>query len=754
MRNTAVISCLILLLGLGSLFSQNRDFLSETITSTTNILCSAEDPDYLYLGTQGGLLRVDKTTGSKHLFHIANSPLGSNEITALAFDQEHKLWVGTQKAGLYSWDGSLWEDYNDYLFAHGIKTISGLCVDANDNIWTHNSSGNDPVLLKFDGLSWTEYNPTNSVLPAYPIAYLAAGPNGELWILSFSYFENYTPGVGWESWSHAYLSSVIDGGMSTLDLYGDAPHLQYILAGELSNIEVDSSGRVWLLTQDNGGTWWIRDGQAWSPLRIDSILGAGFTVTDMAFGSDNILWVCSRTQLAKLSPELIPTLYPVSSVGLVPKNILSVYQNDLTFNIIRPYDSEPGYLRFEDGIWIACDSSTNPLDYHDYTYLEDYAIDLAGNLWVAGSINQGIFRWDGQNWTQFNTQNSQLSSNSIASIYADPTGGIWIGTLGHLTRVVGDSWTVYDCEASGLWHPKQIVRGPDNKLHVIDNSSIYTWDITNQTGHVYLSVANHLLPSNYLQDIAVDQYNRKWIATSNGLVRWLGNDVAFFSTSNSPFNTNNFTALQRDGDYMWIGTRTGQLARLFVNEFQMQDLSAFGDPPASIFDLVVDTDHSLWLSSGFGPLYHWSNGVLHSTDTAGHALTNAEKTWILLGPDGRKWLNVARNGIISFNGEIVANADPAEDASPVSILSNHPNPFHNSTKLSFRAPKTGVYNLQIFNLRGQLLRTAVLNSSSKSQVDWLWDGCNERGERLGAGVYFARLSWSRGSCSRKLLLLK
>lgn len=745
MKAKAIFLCLILLCGAGLLLSQNRAFAPENISCTSSVTCSVEDADYLYLGTPGGLLRIDKDNQERNLFHVANSLLGSNEITALAFGSNNVLWVGTSRAGLYSWDGTVWKAHNDYLFNRGIKFIPRICVDGNGYVWIASRDEQNPVLLKYTPSGWTEYNPGNSELPAQSIVDMAIGINGSIWILSFDSFEYFTPGVGWEAWASGYLVKVNSSGMLIHNLCDGMPQLDS--NNTCFNLEVDSAGRPWLLTQEYGGTLWILDEYTWSSMRLSTVLATNFYATGIAIGENNTVWLSSQAQLAKLNSNLVPTLYPVTSTLFSPLALLSVYQNSLIFDVERPYNSIPGYLRFEDGVWTDCSSATNPLDYVSSSFVEDYAVDAAGNLWVSGSHLQGLFRWDGQNWTPFST-------NPITSIYADPTGGIWLGTLGHLTRVVGDSWTTYDCEASGLWHPQKMVRGPDNMLHVIDNSSIYTWDITNHTGHVYLSVDNHLLPSHYLQDIAVDQYNRKWIATSNGLVQWLGYDVAIFTTANTPFNSNNFTALQRDGDYLWIGTRTGQLARLFVNEFQMQNLSVFGDPPEAIADLAVDGDHSIWLTSEYGPLYHWVNGELHSTDTAGNALTLSESSQILIGPDGKKWLNMARNGIICFSGEIVANVDPGEDASPVSILSNFPNPFTSGTTFSFRAPETGSYTLEIFNLRGQLVLSTPIKSTAKAQVDWLWDGTNKRGERLAGGVYFARLSWPKGSCSRKLLLVK
>ena len=754
MKILPVILCLATLFAAAALFSQSRDFAPEAITCTATVKCSAEDAEYLYLGTNGGLLRVDKSTQEQQLFHIANSGLGSNQITALAFDQDQTLWVGTNRAGLYSWDGNSWQSHNDYLFSHGVFAVQKLCVDSNNQLWISAWHNSNIALLKYDGVNWIQYTPANSALPSSIICDLAAGPNGEIWVLSYHYFEDYIPGQGWISYTYAYLTSVIGGEVVTYDLINGPPYIPTSPYTSLTNVEVDSTGRVWLLEYHYGSSSVLRllDDGVWSVVPISDLVGASFELRDMAISANDSLWLLSHTQLAMVPPSLTnPTLYNVSGIDHIPDRILSIHQNTLTFGVLQQSNTELGYIRFQDNLWSDHSSALNPIA--DLETFETFAVDLAGNLWVPGNIDQGVFRWDGQAWTQFHTQNSPLSSNAIRSIYADPTGGVWIGTIGHLTRVVGESWTAYDCEASGLWNPKMMVRGPDNMLHVVDNDLIYTWDITNQTGHVYLSVDNNLLPSPYIQDIAVDMYNRKWIATAAGLVRWLGNDVDLITTP-YPFTSCNFTALARDGDYLWIANNIGQVARLFVNDFQLQDFSAFGDPPYSISDLAVDADHSVWISCNNGPLYHWANGELRSTDTAGHALTHCGRTNMAIGPDGTKWLSMYYNGIITFNGQIVPNSDPSTEQVPNPILSNHPNPFQTATTLAFQAPVTGVYELKIFNQRGQLVRSTILDSAADRDVAWIWDGRNDRGDKLACGIYLARLVWPTGSSRQKLLLLK
>lgn len=736
------------------LTAQTRDFAPEAITCTSTVNCSAEDANFLYLGTNGGLLQVNKVTQAQFLFHIANSGLGSNQITALAFDQDHILWVGTNRAGLYSWDGNAWQGHNDFLFAHGVFAIPKLCVDSNNQLWMSAWHNNNSALLKYDGVNWTEYTSTNSILPIYPIVDVAAGPNGEIWALSYYYFEQYVPGEGWYMYSYAYLSCVSANEVVAYDIHNGPPYIPTSPYTSLTNVEVDSTGKVWLLEYHYGSGSVLRllDDGVWSVVQISDLVGTVFILRDIAFGANDTLWLLSQTQLAMVPSNLTnPTLYNVTGIDHIPDRILSVQQNNLTFGVLQQSLTEMGYICFRDNLFSDHSSALNPLV--DLETIETFAVDLAGNLWVSGNIDQGVFRWNGQAWAQFHTQNSPLSSNAISSIYADPTGGVWIGTVGHLTRVVNENWTTFDCEASGLWHPKMMVRGPDNMLHVVDNDLIYTWDITNQTGQVYLSVDNDLLPSPYIQDIAVDTYNRKWIATAAGLVRWLGNDVDLITTP-YPFTSCNFTALARDGDYLWIANNIGQVARLFVNDFQLQDFSAFGDPPHSISDLAVDADHSVWIANSNGPLYHWANGELHSTDTLGHALTHCGRTNLAIGPDGTKWLNMYYNGIITFNGQIVPNSDPTFNMATAPVFSNRPNPFTAGTTLTFRSQEAGPLSLRIYNLRGQLLRATDIDAARYEDVNWYWDGKDSKGQKVAAGIYLAQVTGPDFRIRRRMLLVK
>ena len=69
-------------------------------------------------------------------------------------------------------------------------------------------------------------------------------------------------------------------------------------------------------------------------------------------------------------------------------------------------------------------------------------IDVNNNVWIGTS--QGIQRFDGVNWLNFNTSNSsQILSDNIKDIYCASNGDIWVGTDFGVNRYDGVNWHSY-----------------------------------------------------------------------------------------------------------------------------------------------------------------------------------------------------------------------------------------------------------------------------------------------------------------------
>lgn len=88
-----------------------------------------------------------------------------------------------------------------------------------------------------------------------------------------------------------------------------------------------------------------------------------------------------------------------------------------------------------------------------------------------------------------------------------------------------------------------------------------------------------------------------------------------------------------------------------------------------------------------------------------------------------------------------------------SLEQNYPNPFNPTTTISYLIDKPGYVNLTIYNITGQRVRTLVDGYRSNGSHITIWNGLDERGGSLAAGIYFYRLRSGDQIQSRKMLLV-
>ncbi len=85
---------------------------------------------------------------------------------------------------------------------------------------------------------------------------------------------------------------------------------------------------------------------------------------------------------------------------------------------------------------------------------------------------------------------------------------------------------------------------------------------------------------------------------------------------------------------------------------------------------------------------------------------------------------------------------------------NYPNPFNPTTTIRFDLPVAGKITLQIFNIKGELVRSLVAGTYSAGSYTVTWDGRDDRGISLASGVYFYQLTAKDFMATKKLLMIK
>ena len=99
------------------------------------------------------------------------------------------------------------------------------------------------------------------------------------------------------------------------------------------------------------------------------------------------------------------------------------------------------------------------------------------------------------------------------------------------------------------------------------------------------------------------------------------------------------------------------------------------------------------------------------------------------------------------------NDVPALD---ITLGQNVPNPFNPTTRIVYvvESPTAVRVNLDVFDVRGRLVRQLVHERLSTGQVVVQWDGRDENGQAASSGVYFYRLVAGSTTITRRMTLLK
>ncbi|MFO7895576.1 MAG: FlgD immunoglobulin-like domain containing protein, partial [Candidatus Cloacimonadales bacterium] len=108
---------------------------------------------------------------------------------------------------------------------------------------------------------------------------------------------------------------------------------------------------------------------------------------------------------------------------------------------------------------------------------------------------------------------------------------------------------------------------------------------------------------------------------------------------------------------------------------------------------------------------------------------------------------------------IVKALSGEEELSLDSDLSCYPNPFlpNNSRQgfqLQFSLQEPAKVELEIYNIKGQLVKTLINDKLEKGNHKSVWDGKDAAGKHTASGVYLIKLAKGKEITARKMLLLK
>lgn len=205
---------------------------------------------------------------------------------------------------------------------------------------------------------------------------------------------------------------------------------------------------------------------------------------------------------------------------------------------------------------------------HKINYTNTIAIDENGYVWV-GSVESGLYKYDGNSWTNYNTENSNIPDNSIRDIETEGSK-VWIATNGGVT----------------LFH---------NEIFTTFNEN------------------NSPLPSDLVYKIYVHN-GKKYIATfARGIAVFDDVNWVVYNTNNSGLKSDLVRAFSADNDNnIWIGTAELGLMKLDGTVWTWYDLKAINDNISyNVTAISLKHNGFLYIALGQPPPLSWgSPGLL------------------------------------------------------------------------------------------------------------------------------------------------
>lgn len=137
----------------------------------------------------------------------------------------------------------------------------------------------------------------------------------------------------------------------------------------------------------------------------------------------------------------------------------------------------------------------------------------------------------------------------------------------------------------------------------------------------------------------------------------------------------------------------------------------------------------------------------------------------LLSPGTRSYTDpTAERGIryryiveaISMDEEVISTERTSAELPPfiLTLHPNFPNPFNPETTIPFTIPERGNLLIEVYDIRGRLVRTIFEDIAEKGYGEVTWDGRNNQGRAVESGIYFYRLKYGDKVMGEKAVLLR
>ena len=406
--------------------------------------------------------------------------------------------------------------------------------------------------------------------------------------------------------------------------------------------------------------------------------------------------------------------------------LLLVLSMNLFYNVLKAQQG-----------WTIYDNTNSPLLSGTYSTI---AIDQNGNIWTGGSYT-GLFKYDGSNWSNYSTFNSNILYDEINKILVDNSNHIWAANYKGVSVFNGSSFTNYDTLNAAFKGYTVYALGKDNNGVIwlsSKNGSFGYQGITTFNGSTWTNLTGYpsQIDGREFTDFAFTSSNDAWIACENGFVKYTSSSFSFYPEVVTGLWSSTAVAIDANSN-IWTGGFDG-LLKYDGSSWTMKDnVADMGLPSNTYYYDILPVGNILWIATTAGLLkYDRNNGtVLANYKSTNSPLADNCVTQIAKDASGKLWLSTTI-GIVKMDPSQVGISE-YDDMPGFSI---YPNPSKGIIHMVNQGQKE--FSFKIYSVDGTLIKSVKENKQNYT-LDMT---------EYPEGVYYIQIMANGKLLTRKLVL--
>jgi len=123
--------------------------------------------------------------------------------------------------------------------------------------------------------------------------------------------------------------------------------------------------------------------------------------------------------------------------------------------------------------------------------------------------------------------------------------------------------------------------------------------------------------------------------------------------------------------------------------------------------------------------------------------------WLVIGHDA-----AGAPVVLPVSMDVISGPVAAGMPGVFALNGNYPNPFNPMTKISFSLPAEAYTSVEVLDVRGRVVKSLFAGTMGEGQQSMNWDGTDNNGNTVAAGLYLARLRTEGYQATVKMTLAK